>query len=73
MALVHALAYGVIEPACGVCGVGSIIAEAVVRAGSIEGLCSARAETHVPELLYEGEARVPRFYDDLHRIPTEDR
>jgi hypothetical protein len=69
MTLVHALAYSVNDPACASCGAASLIAELVIRAGVVASLDSARAGTQPAELLYEGESRGPRYYDELHRMP----
>lgn len=68
MQVVHAVAYSVSEPACVSCGLATVLAEIPVLAGTIGELRNARMKVSAVELLYEGEAREPRFYDELYRM-----
>jgi len=65
---VRAVAYG---PACASCPVASILAEILIEDSVIVSLANPGDRAHSTELLYEGEARVPRFHHELYRVRGE--
>lgn len=70
MKLVFAVAYPNNEPACSHCDSSDILAEIKIQDCVLETIKGFRRENHLPELLYEGIERKPRFHNELrHENP----
>ena len=64
MQLVFAVAYAAGEGACSSCG-AEFLAEIAIEDGQIRGIRYLTDQSFLPELIYEGTDRVPRYKNEL--------